>query len=173
MKILITGCAKSGTTLVRRLFQSFDLSISTSEESIDSLISGVHDVVKISYKTIFSNNLDDTEIERQINLIKEHGIKFINVTRDKESVLKSENGKVKEDRYMACVRQFYNHKDIITYNIDYNQLLKHPNEIQNELAKLLDLTIVHKFSDYPDFIDVTKEKFKEGNYKLRKLGEKY
>jgi len=176
-KILITGCAKTGTTLVRRLFNAYDLNVFNSDEiSLDGLIDSDYDVGKRTYLTIFSNLLSEEEINRQLNLIKDNDIKIVNIVRDKESTLKSTNGWVKEDRYDECMRQATELSQYIDYTINYSDLISNPNSVQESLSKVLNLKIIHKWSDFPDWFDDTEEP-KDGNwsnkeYKLRKIGEK-
>jgi len=176
-KILITGCAKTGTTLVRRLFNAFDLKVFNKEEiSLDGLINSDYIVGKRTYLTIFSNLLPEEEINRQLNLIKDNNIKIVNIVRDKESTLKSTNGWVKEDRYDECMRQATEFSQYIDYTINYSDLISNPNSIQESLSKVLNLKIIHKWSDFPDWFD-NRDEPKGGNwnhkgYKLRKIGEK-
>ena len=175
-KIFITGCAKTGTTLVRRLFNAFDLKVFNKEEiSLEGLINSDYNVGKRTYLTIFSNLLPEEEINRQLNLIKDNDIKIVNIVRDKESTLKSTNGWVKEDRYDECIRQATELSQYIDYTINYSDLISNPDVIQESLSKAFNLKIIHKWSDFPDWFDDVDEP-KGGNwgtkeYALRKIGE--
>ncbi len=173
MKIYITGCAKTGTTLVRRLFNAFGLNVCVDEINLNKFVSSKYDVGKRTGDSILSNVITDTKTKQQIKTIIENDVKIINVVRNKLDVLKSENGYVASWRYDSCVRQSNRCKDIITYTVDYDELIINPNKIQEELSELLNLPIIHKFSDYPKFIDHSKEKFTNNNYKLREIGKGY
>ena len=178
MKIFITGCAKTGTTLLRRLFNYYDIDVFNYKElSIDNFIESNYSVSKRNFKTIFSNSLPQKEIERQLKLIKDNDIKIINITRKKEDILKKRvEVNVIEKRYDSCMEQKDVYKNYITYNLTYEELIKNPNKLQKEISKLLNIKINSKFSDYPIGMEELKEKkgkYDNDNYKLRKLGEKY
>ena len=59
MKIFITGCAKSGTTLVRRLFNAYDLNVAVEEMSLLDFYLSDFDVAKRTADSIFSNIITD------------------------------------------------------------------------------------------------------------------
>ena len=175
-KILITGCAKTGTTLVRRLFNAFDLKVfNQSEISLDKLIKSDCDVGKRRSATIFSNLLEEKELRRQIALIQKHNIRVVNIVRDKASTLKSTNGYVTEERYDECMRQARELSQHIDYTISYSDLISNPDNVQGAVSKALNLRIVHKWSDFPDWFDGSEEPV-GGNldvdiYRLRRIGE--
>ena len=175
-KILITGCAKTGTTLVRRLFNAFHLKVfNQSEISLDKLIKSDCDVGKRRSSTIFSNLLEEKELRRQIALIQKHNIRIVNIVRDKASTLKSTNGYVTEERYDECMRQARELSQHIDYTIAYSDLISNPDHVQGAVSKALNLRIVHKWSDFPDWFDGSEEPV-GGNldvdiYRLRRIGE--
>ena len=174
-KIFITGCAKTGTTLVRRLFNAFDLKVYNKEEiSLDDFTKSDYEVGKRTFNTVFSNVLSPQQITQQLNTIKNNNVKIVNITRNKQDTLKSTNSWVKESRYDACIKQALDHQDYISYTIDYSDLISTPDEIQNSLAEILDLKIIHKWSDFPNWFNGSEEP-KGGNwgskeYFLRKIG---
>jgi Fe2+ transport system protein B len=173
-KIYITGCAKTGTTLVRRLFNAFNLKVyNKGEISLHHFIEVDYNVGKRTVSEIFSNVISYKSIQKSLKTIKENDISIINVVRRKEDVLKSSNHYVKEVRYDASMEQAETYKDYITYTVIYEDLIENPNKIQDEIANKLNLEILHKWSDYPSFINVNEEKFKNNNYTLRPIGEKY
>jgi len=173
MKILITGCAKSGTTLLRRLFHAYNLNVCIKEGTIQQLIDSDYNVIKRTANTILSNKLKPQEIARQRKLILDNDIVVINIVRDKADVVKSDNGYVTSQRYDACYLQFYRNRDIIGMTIYFNELIENPDKVQWDINKLLGLTPEFMWSDYPVFIDESKEEFTNNNYKLRKIGVKY
>ena len=81
-KIFITGCAKSGTTLLLRLFNAFDnLKVyNYNELSLYSFINRCKDynVAKRNYRSIFSNTLSQARIQKSIELITDNNITVIN-----------------------------------------------------------------------------------------------
>jgi len=102
-KIYITGCAKSGTTLVRRLFNAFkDLKVYNYGEIIPiDFIKSNYDVGK-RFSSIFSGKVNDSLVQQQLSMFKD--ITIIDVLRNKEDVLKSDNGYVSENRYNTCLK---------------------------------------------------------------------
>ena len=177
MKIFITGCGKSGTTLVRRLFNAFDLKVfNQSEISLQRFIDSDFEVGKRTINTIFSNTLSEEILNDQLNLIKIHDIKIINVVRNKEDVLKSSNGWVPESRYNSTLEQTQKYSNFINYTIEYETLLLTPNGIQEEIENHFGLKKNHLWSDYPSFIKLDEEPLytkKDLSYSLRKIGESY
>ncbi|MCH7515717.1 MAG: hypothetical protein IIB08_01080, partial [Bacteroidetes bacterium] len=76
-------------------------------------------------------------------------------------------------RYDDCLLQFYNNRDIIDITVYFNELIEDPDMVQWDISKKLGLTPEFMWSDYPVFIDESKEVFTKNNYKLRRIGEKY
>ena len=175
-KIFITGCAKTGTTLVRRLFNAFDLTVFNGGEiSLNSFINSEYEVGKRMYGTVFSNVLSDKQIADQLKAIEDNNVEIVNVVRDKQDTLNSTNGYVKEERYDSCVNQSDRYKDYIDYTINYSDLISSPDEVQKSLAETLKLTVVHKWSDFPDWFDNSEEPktgiFSSKEYSLRGVGD--
>lgn len=171
MKIFITGCAKSGTTLVRRLFQAYDLKVATEEMTLLDFYFSDYDVAKRTADSILSNELKDRHYADAYFIINQD-IKIVNVVRDKASVLGSSKGYVSGVRYNGCMKQLDVFKRIVAYKIWYDYLMINTNYEQTTIAKRLSLKIMHKWSDYPKFIDESKEDT-TGGYKLRPIGADY
>jgi hypothetical protein len=176
-KIFITGCAKTGTTLVRRLFNAFELTVYNKKEiSLQEFIDSKFEVGKRTIDSAFSNWLKPGVLKKQFKIIKQNNIKIINVTRNKKDTLKSCNGWVTKKRYEACMRQASKFPEYITYSLDYSDLISSPDIIQVDLAKKLNLKILHKWSDFPDWFDSSeeiKEIQEEGQeYSIRRIGAK-
>jgi len=169
-KIYITGCAKSGTTLVRRLFNAFELDVyNYYEMSIDSFMESKYNVAKRKYNTILSRKLDKKEESRQLEIIK--NIFIVNVIRNKADVLKSDNGYVPEARYDSCMEQASRLSDDIDFTLSYDDLLCDPDRAQEEISEKLNLKIIHKWSDYPKFMKGIKERYSKSNInELRPIG---
>ena len=170
-KIYITGCAKSGTTLVRRLFNAFkDLKVYNYGEIIPiDFIKSNYDVGK-RFSSIFSGKVNNSLVQQQLSMFKD--ITIIDVLRNKEDVLKSDNGYVSENRYNTCLKQREQYGHLIDYTIVYENLLSDPDQIQKEISELLGLKTEHKWSEYPKFVDIKEEnpKITQEIYNLRPIG---
>lgn len=171
MKIFITGCAKTGTTLVRRLFQAYDLKVCPYEISLINFLASDWDVAKRTYDSILSNELSLENIE-EAKLIEKENIKLINVVRNKQDTLSSSNCYVSVGRYTQSVIQAAIFRDLITYTVRFEDLIESPDSVQNEVSHKIMLMPRYKWSEYPKFVDLKGERFKDGQYRLRGLGEK-
>lgn len=175
-RVFITGCAKSGTTLLRRLFFSFaGMGIIREEVSLDNFINledkkdGIHTLVgKRSAGTIYSNVLPDGFLADQVQKIDETGVKVVNIVRDGRDVIT--NGYVWVNRYIAAIRQTVEFEKQIVHQIKFEDIIYHPEREQNKLAEVLGLTIAYPWSDYPSFV---REKDEASEvYKLYGLTDK-
>ncbi len=74
----------------------------------------------------------------------------------------------------AVGQQAEDYSDKIAYTIMYEELLKSPNKIQEEIAEKFNLDMAYKWSEYPSFMEGIKEKpqTQGGIYKLRAIGAK-
>jgi len=173
MRIYITGCAKTGTTLLRRLMNAFEgLSVAVDEMPLKRFVKSKYDVAKRNAKQIFSLGVNEDFIEEAIKLIKENDVKILHIHRNKADVLKSDNGYVPEERYDDVEDQMFRYKKYITHVVHFEELTSSPDKVQKEIAAALGLKIKYKFSDYPDFIDVESEKLNDHIYELRKIEKK-
>ena len=179
-KIFITGCAKSGTTLLKDLFRSFDSTwVIEDEITVNSFCKlkqsnvGEFDFVvgKRSWDTIYScGRLRDTDIQSQYYQLEQSEIIVINVIRDGRNVVKSllkDWGWYNPFEWMECIRQSKEHNGIINLTVRYEDLLTIPDQIQNEIIVLTGMDANYSFSDYPNFIDTTEQR--EKNYTFRPL----
>lgn len=179
-KVFITGCAKSGTTLLKDMFRSFGSTfVIEAETSVGSICKlktksvGDYDFVvgKRTWDTIYScGRLRDTDIDSQYHLLQSSDIIVINVIRDGRNVVKSllkDWGWYSPFEWMECVRQSNDHNGIINLTVKYEDLLTRPDEIQNEIMVVTGMKPEHSFSDYPNFIETTEQR--EKNYTFRPL----
>ncbi len=172
-KYFIVGCARTGTTLVRRLFNAFSLSVYNDNEiSLNELIKSRHQVGKRTSSSPFAGVLSDEKTEDMIKEAKQHNVLFINVARDKHSTLISGNGYVPKERYERSVRQAQKYASHIAYTIYYEELISNPDKVQADISKTFGFKINHLFSDYPKFYHHSNM-LKDPSYSLRKIGEKY
>lgn len=181
-KIFITGCAKSGTTLLNRMFQAFSNVYVIPDEvplyDFAMLLPeqvGEFDFVvgKRSWETVFScSRLSSKQIDNQKELIKNNNIRVINIVRDGRDVVVSYmndwgiNGCFE---WMECVQS---RDKTIECSIKYEDLILNPDEIQANIIGIFGLSPRAKFSDYPVFIkenyDLDDPRIKD-NYKPRPL----
>jgi len=175
--IYITGCAKSGTTLLRRMFYAFGESAIINEEiDIDAFVAlsktqKIPDdtalIGKRTVSTVFSNIMFPTLMEHQLNVIRENGIKVVNIIRDgRDAIL---NGWISCDRWIASLEQAEQYKQDIAATVCFENLIRKPNKVQKYLADTLGLTPHAKFSDYPAFMN--EEDAAGGHYQKYQLSE--
>ena len=159
-KIYITGCAKTGTTLLFWLFRAFEANhVSKPEVFIQTFVqlaelseSNVF-VGKRRGKTILScDGIKPNNIEKQLRIIKENDIKIINVIRDGRDVVLSNNNYVSTQRWISCMKQRRQFGKYIKCEIKYEDLIANPDTMQLRIAHKFGLTIKHKFSEYPNFV---------------------
>lgn len=183
-KIFITGCSKSGTTLLKRLFYAFPgVHVHAREIYVDAFsVLPIHenliaDVGKRRCKTVFSNTLPQEEIDRQLLIIMEHDISVVNITRNKSEVTESEGWSVPMHRYESAIAQAEQYSDYITYGTTYERLISVPDIVQAEIAIRLFPEINGSacplWSSYPRFVpDIEFSNVKDARYAARPIGAK-
>jgi glycosyltransferase involved in cell wall biosynthesis len=171
-KIFITGCAKSGTTLLRRLFYAFkDVEIIPNEQLVtrfcqrDSFEKFM--VGKRHRFSLFSEHLAPSLAMGQVQLIKKHNVKIVNVIRDGRDVIFSDHMNVEPRRWVAAMRQRSEYSDLIDMEVRYEDIVTNPDNVQEQVAQKLGLEIKHLWSEYPDF--VPEYEFADGIYAKRPL----
>ncbi len=166
MKIFITGCGNSGTTLLRRLFYAFEgVEIIDREVSLDYFCNYTPNkpvlVGKRNRKTLFTGlNKRNTylffywhEINRQLKLIKENNIKLIHVIRDgRDYVLTSRPIKFPARDWILSAKQYFKYGDVIDLVIRYEDIVSNPDEVQEKIIQEFGLKKSYNFSDYPKFM---------------------
>jgi len=179
MKILITGCAKSGTTLVRRLFNAFNCDVYNQKElNVFEFASKENVMVaKRDCDSLFSNTISKEDIESQIFFCYKNNIKILNVIRDDSILFKHPHI---EQRWIDSIKDASKYQGAISHTIYYKDLIANPDKEQQKVAMAFGLVCVHKWSEYPDFYDITQEddyyslsKEEKKRYSLRKIGENY
>ena len=177
-RIFITGCQKSGTTLLARMFSAFEgVYVCNEEVSLEEFVDSepwsdeLHTIVgKRTVGHIFSDIISEQEKKAQLNLIKKHDIKIINMVRDGREVVESiyqEWGIYNPFMWMDCIMQM-KETDIPMLICNYEHLVKDPNNVQEALGVDFDF-YGQAFSDYPDFVPKEILPSNKPNYKLRKL----
>ena len=158
MKIYITGCAKSGTTLLYRLFDYFKNVeiLRPNEVKLEKLINTSNNKTTIGkrrYNTILSLDMGLSKLESQRKVILDNDIKIVNVVRDGRDVILSSNYKVSPKRWISCIQQRKIFANIISLEVKYEDLIYHPDQIQEDIAEKFGLVIDYKFSIYPTKLD--------------------
>lgn len=173
-KIYITGCAKSGTTLLRRLMNAFNITVyNEGEMSLEDFTLSDYQCAKRTHKTIFSNALNATEIKEQVDIIEKNNISIINIWRDFKDVIKSDSGYVSLRRWQHSIIQSLDYNELIAIHIHYTKLIENPDDIQQEIADKIGLKILHKWSEFPDWYTIEEPEHLTNNkmYRLRRIGE--
>lgn len=171
MKYYITGCARSGTTLLRRLMNAFDgLNVCNDKEmKLDEFLASEYMVAKRDTYTLFSTELKCRDKQEQIAKLIKKDIKLIYIYRNKADVLRSANGYVPTSRYEAVMEDVRKLHKLIDFVVSYDDLLINPDQIQIQMAGVLGLTINHKWSDYPDWVN-WNESINDERYNFRRIG---
>lgn len=174
MKILITGCAKSGTTLLARLMHSFDIPVHTKEIRLKDLcLAKLSNLVgKRNEYTIFSNILNGVDLEHQKQMIIKYDIKILNIYRNGVDVMESfENDWQYWNPLIWCesIRQMEEMKDLITTNVSYESLVTEPDLIQSVIATGLGIEPEYKFSESHHKVPMNLFKTNNPRYKSRPI----
>ena len=179
-KIYITGCAKSGTTLMLDMFRAFDRTwVISGETQLQDFCDlkkedvGDYDfvVAKRSHDTVFScASLKQSDIDRQLKLIKDNDINSINMVRDGRNVVSSfvkDWGLYNPFEWMRCIDQSDRYWYIIECMCYYESLVSEPNKVQKSLSTRFGLIANKPFEHYPLFIEDKEQR--KGNYTYRPL----
>lgn len=178
-KIYITGCARSGTTLLARMFHAFDDCYNIDEEV------NLYDFVKLCERSnrkfivgkrtefsIFSNILSENDIESNLKLIEDNDIIIINCIRDGRFVVDSWVNAWRlynPFAWLNSIKQSLDHKDIIQLTVKYEDLVNNPKLVEQNIISLLNIKTVHSFDNYPIFVPKNSFKTEDQNYILREL----
>jgi len=180
-KIYITGCARSGTTLLARLMSSFDgVAIVKDECSIDQFIDytdnihypdGAILVGKRTEYSIFSQVLSEDEIIRQTELIVDNDICIINCVRDGRFVVDSwlnAWGVYNPFAWMSSINQALS-SQAIDLTVRYEEMVKTPDKVQEDIMEAFNLDPINSFSAYPNFVADDLFNTEDENYEPRPI----
>jgi len=158
-KVFITGCARSGTTLLNRLFYAFqDIDVVDPEISIDDFCALPSEktfaVAKRVPLTVLSVPLPEEEIQRQLSLVLQHRIRIINIVRDGRDVVHQHTvgPRVNPNRWIGCILQAQRFGKYVCVEVRYEELVTSPDSVQDQLCHALGLVPKAKFSTYPRFV---------------------
>lgn len=154
IKIFITGCNKSGTTLLKNLFYAFDdVFIYKGEQSLyrfnQKRASDKHLIAKRNHRSLFSNIISLEEYNDQMRILKRKSIHIVNIIRNGSDVIASNNH---VERWITSMDSYEEDKHLISLNIKYEELVTNPDKVQDEIIKKFGFKRAYKFSEYPIFI---------------------
>ena len=190
-KIFITGCAKSGTTLLLRMCYAFkDTNVMYTTgfnghemtlQKMLNLETGDKFMIGKRLPPFILSNSKEPEFVDQAEWIKKYNIGIINVVRDGRDVVLSDGKYVKPKRWIDSIEQRSEYRDLIDLEVKYEDLIRKPDLIQEEMKTRFGLESQAKFSDYPEYVpdwvydwnvSVTGRAGKqESDYGKRKLSE--
>lgn len=159
LRIYITGCARSGTTLMQRLFTAFDgVHVVSGEHDIQAFRQAATDadvlVIKRAYNEALSNTSDTVYSGNELKMLaeKKPEIKILNMVRDGRDVIVG--GYVSPKRWVHSIEHmiapaWFKFVDKV---VRYEDLVTKMDSIQAEIADYYKLKILHKWSEYPDFV---------------------
>lgn len=159
IRIHIVGCAKTGTTLLQRLFWAYQgahvihgeitpaaACKATPPPGVEVLVS------KRSMDTAFSADLAPAVIQQQLEAFAAAGVQLVATVRAREAVLNARSGSPGARRYDACMGQMRAHGAHLAAVVSYEELIHRPGVVQARLAEVFNLTAAHPFTDYPEFV---------------------
>jgi len=154
-RIYITGCAHTGTTLLKRLFWAFeDIEVIPPEISSRDYVNyrslaGTL-VGKRTRSTVCAGALSG-EIERQqLEHHLAHDTRFIVTLRSGSDTI--ESGWTKPHRWIACIEAYVRYAHLISLVVFYQDLVERPDTVQQVVAARFGLKPCCKWSSYPDFV---------------------
>jgi len=181
-KIFITGCAKSGTTMLLDMFHAFESTYVISDEvtlsdfcALTPERVGSFDFVigKRSVGTLFSSStLTERDIAQHGYLIEKHDIRIVNIVRDGRNVVRSyvnSWGYYNPFEWMECILQTQYRPDLIELQVKYEDLLSDPNGVQSQLEAVFAFNRIADFADYPKFVANDNRKVSAHSYNLRPI----
>lgn len=156
MRIWITGCARSGTTLLRRLFYAFEgVEIINREISLEGLIAYEKDadvlVGKRNKWSLLSYDLERGAEDRALDLVAEYNVQIVNILRDGRDVIETQTDATPE-RWVASMDAYCRLRDYVALTVFYEQLVTQPDAVQALIADRFVLNPTARFSEYPSFV---------------------
>ena len=162
-KIFITGCAKTGTTLLLRMCFAFQDCEVIYNEGYNGHEISLEEFIKYSTSKefligkrlppcIFSNVYQEDFLLQRENIIK-NNIGIINVVRDGRDVVVSDGGYVKPQRWISSMEQRETFQELIDLDFSYSDIVTRPDDVQNKIIRTYGLEKKHDFSSYPKYVE--------------------
>ncbi len=164
-KIFITGCAKSGTTLLLRMCFAFkDAEVlyrkgaEGHELEFNEFVKYKSDqkfVIGKRHPPAILSTIWNRSFDYQIAKVVGRDIGIINVVRDGRDVVLSDGNYVKPNRWINCIEQRNSDyfKNIISLEVSYEDLVRNSNKVQKKIEKTFGIKSKNKFSEYPDYVE--------------------
>jgi len=162
-KIFITGCAKTGTTLLLRMCFAFKNCETLYKEGYNGHEISLEDFVQ--YKTdknyligkrlppsILSNVYQEGFLLQKESIIK-NDIGIINVVRDGRDVVVSDGGYVKPQRWISSMQQRKQFRELIDLEFSYQDIVTKPDQVQKKIMDTYGIGKVNDFSSYPEYVE--------------------
>ena len=157
--VFITGCAKTGTTLLMRLFFAFEgVTVIPQEIGFNTFLREVEGksmtAGKRGARDIFSNVMTPEEEEEKAEAVLSSGVRIVNCIRDGRDCLAGSGygATVTPFRWIASMQQAERWPHLIASTVKYRRLCEDPDAVQADLSVDLNLTPLAPFSDYPSFV---------------------
>jgi len=157
-RIWITGCARSGTTLLRRLFYAFDdVYIIDHEVSAKGISLGKCPVEteffvgKRTKRSVFSYDLAPKIVSKQLGLLRQNDVFVINILRDGRDTIESKQN-ADARRWLASFKGHLSNRESVDMPVYYEHLVTDPDAIQRLITERLSIAAKFQFSQYPDFV---------------------
>ena len=164
-KIFITGCAKSGTTLLLRMCYAFKDTDVIYREGPNGHEMDFDKFVKYQSEKKFTigkrhppallSNVLLLDFQNQAGDIIREDIKVINVIRDGRDVVLSDANYVKPKRWIESMdqRNKVMFGNLIDLEVKYEDLVTNPEKIQRQMEDKFGLESEHSFKDYPEYVE--------------------
>ena len=164
-KIFITGCAKSGTTLLLRMCYAFKDTEVLYRKGFDGHELPFNDFINYQSDSKFVigkrhppallSNVLTEELDRQGKEVVKNNIAIINVVRDGRDVILSDGNYVKPKRWIESIQQRKNDVfgNLIMVEVKYEDLIRNPQLVQTQMEEAFGMESHSKFSDYPDYVE--------------------
>ncbi|MGM0381617.1 MAG: sulfotransferase [bacterium] len=175
----ITGCARSGTTLLQYIMKAFEnMHIVPGEKFIDyfakeeiqSLPAGDNVVLKRNAYCLGGvyprglNTEDEEEIiqyrKHFLKLIRMLNLRLVDIIRDPRDVITSVHHQAQDTYWVDFPRWYRQYEEINWFKkhwdkilrIRYEDLLRDPDSIQSKISDFFQLTSRHSLSNFPGFL---------------------
>lgn len=173
--ILVLGSARSGSTLLKRLFHSFyGINIIEKEIALNEVSNESNIVAKIKKEYVMSRcatykNYKNIPIKEKKFL---QNNKIICIIRNGKNA--TEKKLLLPEAWVQSIEEYRKYKQYVDLLIYYDDLIKNPDKEQERIMETFNLKPKCKFSEYPSFVPknvMELEDFREERYKLRPIEE--
>tara|TARA_Y100000310_G_scaffold233032_2_gene235877 strand:- start:5042 stop:5734 length:693 start_codon:yes stop_codon:yes gene_type:complete len=161
-KVFITGCAKTGTTLLLRMCFAFEDCEVLYKEGFNGHEISLDNFVEYESKqkyligkrfppSLLSNVYQEGFLQQKDQIVK-NDIGIINIVRDGRDVVLSDGGYVKPERWISTMQQREQFHDLIDLELSYHDIVTRPDEVQKKIMETYGIEKNYDFSSYPDYV---------------------